>query len=324
MLNTKSLLSLIGCTTLSFALVSCGSSSTKVEESKSQSVTDGAPCKAADEVITISGTTYTCVLTGEKTLTWSSSKSSAAPQESSNSSTAFGIASSRDISAVIQNWGFALAPYDPTTGMAGVMKIKGVKAPPFDANNSQYSNYLFVDYGDPNNGHTDVQPQFFLPLGTPVLSMVDGVVCDVPLLYSMDYSVRVAPTGTKCEHEGRAQILFETEHVMNPVVKFGDSVKAGQQLATVSDYHTDWKVLGFGVVEIGVFFAKLGSPDPWHACPMRFFAPNKRDSLLSELASIQRAWEAETGDSNLYDESSEAPTGCTTLDDFNDNNSAAG
>jgi hypothetical protein len=324
MVRIKSPVSLIIWTTMSFALVSCGGSSTNGEESKLQTVTDGATCKTPDEVKTVSGSTYTCLLTGEKTLTWSSGKTSEGQQGSSNSATAFGIASSSDIPAVIQNWGFELAPYDPATGMAGAMKIKGVKAPPFDANNAQYFNYLFVVYGDPDNGHTDLQPQFFLPLGTPVISMVDGVVCDVPLLYSKDYSVRIAPLGTKCEHEGRAQILFETEHVINPLVKLGDTVKAGQQVATVSDYHKDWKALGFGVVEIGVFFAKSESPDPWHACPMRFFAPDKKDSMLSELASIQKAWEAETGDSNLYDESTESPTGCTTLNDFNDNNSASG
>jgi hypothetical protein len=309
---------------MSIALVSCGGSSSKGDDSKLQPVANGTACKTADEVKIVSGTTYRCLLTGEKILTWSSSEASEVPQESSNSSNTFGVTSSSDIPAVIQNWGFALAPYDPATGMAGVMKIKGVKAPPFDANNSQYFNYLFVVYGDPDKGHTDLQPQFFLPLGTPVVSMVDGVVCDVPLLYSKDYSVRIAPTGTKCEHEGRAQILFETEHVINPLVKLGDTVKAGQQVATVSDYHKDWKALGFGVVEIGVFFAKSGSPDPWHACPMRFFAPDKKESMLSEFASIQKAWEAETRDSNLYDESIESPKGCTTLNDFNDNNSTAG
>jgi len=324
MVRVKFPVSLVISATMGFALVSCGGSSSKGEESKLQTAAEGAVCTTPDEVQTVSGSTYICLLSGEKTLTWSSKNASNTPQGTSNSTTAFGIASSKDIPAVIQNLGFELAPYDPATGMAGAMKIKGVKAPPFDANNAQYFNYLFVVYGDPDNGHTDLQPSFFLPLGTPVISMVDGVVCDVPLLYSKDYSVRIAPLGTECEHEGRAQILFETEHVINPLVKFGDTVKAGQQVATVSDYHNDWKALGFGVVEIGVFFAKSDSPGPWHACPMRFFAPDKKDSILSELASIQNAWEAQTGDSNLYDESSESPTGCTTLNDFSDNNSATG
>ena len=309
---------------LNLLLVACGGSSASDSTSIPSIASEGSTCEKADATQVVSGATFTCILTGERTLTWSTTRPEMNAQQGADSQTDFGITSSSEIPAVIQNWGFDLAPYDPATGMAGVMKIKGVKAPAFDSNNAQYFNYLFVDYGDPDGGHTDLQPQYFLPLGTPVISMVDGTVCDVPLLYSKDYSIRVAPTGTTCEHQGRAQVLFETEHVMNPLVKFGDVVKAGQQVATVSDYHRDWKALGFGVVEIGVFFAKKGSSGPWHACPMRFFASDRKDSMLAELASIQKAWETETGDPNLYSEATESPRGCTSPEDFSDNNSATG
>lgn len=44
----------------------------------------------------------------------------------------------------------------------------------------------------------------------------------------------VVPDGTTCDSAGRAPIMFETEHVIDPLVKFGDRVTAGQRIATVS------------------------------------------------------------------------------------------
>jgi hypothetical protein len=40
--------------------------------------------------------------------------------------------------------------------------------------------------------------------------------------------------------------MFETEHVIDPLVKFGDRVTAGQRIATVSDYDRNWKAMGTG------------------------------------------------------------------------------
>ena len=38
--------------------------------------------------------------------------------------------------------------------------------------------------------------------------------------------------------------------------------------------------------------------------------------LTSALASIHAAWEAERGDTTLYDEAAQPILGCTTLDDI--------
>lgn len=226
--------------------------------------------------------------------------------------TGFTLTSSDDIPAVIESWGFDLQMYDPATGMAGVMKIDGAVTPPQDPHNRMDNRYLFMDYGIAGGGDTDLQMTFFLPLGTPVLAMVTGVVCDVPQLYSGDYSVRVAPAGVECSGPGAA-VLFETEHVLNPLVAVGDSVVAGQQVATVSDYHREWQALGFGVVEVGVFFSKDNLP--WHACPARFLHPERAEQLTAVLASVHAAWEAELGDTTMYDEAAQSPLGCTTTED---------
>jgi hypothetical protein len=273
-----------------------------------------APCEPADSRTTIDGVAYICTLLTGKTLVW---KPEASRDPSTSVEEAFGLSSSDEIPKAIENWGFDLEPYDPATGMAGVMKIKGAKTPKFDPTNPMDSRYLFIDYGDPESGHTDVQMAFFLPLGTPVLAMVTGVVCDVPKLYSGDFSVRIVPDGVECVREARMVTETETEHVINPIVKVGDHVTAGQQVATVSDYRKDWAALGFGVVEIGVGFVKKSDSSGWHACPARFLAPSRAAELTAALLSIHVAWEAESKNPDLYDEAAQSPLGCTTVQDYN-------
>ncbi len=278
--------------------------------------TSGGVCTQADARLVIAGVEHICMLETGKTLVWTPSVTPSGGGSIGEGEPSRGLASSADIPAVVENWGFDLQPFDPTTGMAGAMKITGATTPPADPNNPMDNRYLFIDYGDPGSGHTDLQMAFFLPLDTPVLAMVAGVVCDVPELYSGDFSVRIAPAGVDCIRAG-ASVLFETEHVLNPLVKVGDQVQAGDQVATVSDYRRDWKPLGLGVVEIGVFFSQQGDSTPWHACPARFLEPSRAVAMTAALASIHAAWEAERGDPDLYDEAAQSPLGCTTLDDFN-------
>lgn len=275
----------------------------------------GGPCSTADERTDIGGVEHICMVeTGEK-LVWTPQNTSAGAG-AGGSVGQEGLSSSADIPQVMKSWGFDLRPFDPSTGMAGVMKITGARTPEPDPTNRMDSRYLFVDYGTGDDRASDLQMTFFLPLGTPVLSLVDGVVCDVPTLYSGDISVRVAPTGVECV-AGKASVMFETEHVLDPLVSVGDTVVAGQQVATVSDYHNDWKGLGFGVVEIGVAFNKNDNSGlPWHACPARFLDPTTAEQLTAVLASIHTAWEAEKGDTSLYDEAAQPILGCTTLDDI--------
>jgi hypothetical protein len=239
------------------------------------------------------------------------------------SSSNAGISSSSSIPKVIQNWGLALAPYDAATGKAGVMQIAGVTPPSFGipADDALYRHIVGL-YGEEVLGKREAQTIFMAPLGTPVISMVDGIVCDLPKLYSNDFSVRVAPTGTACSGNA-APILFEHEHLIDPTVKVGDKIKAGQRLGVVSDYNPHWKAKGFGVLDIGVFFSKTGSTQAWHACPSNYLAPAKKDALLATLTSIENAWMTQRGDPSLYNLAAQNPVGCLTQDDITDSNKGA-
>ena len=227
-----------------------------------------------------------------------------------------GLTSNANIPKVIQNWGLAVDTYDSGSGMAGVMRIRGVTPPTFGnaADNAMYR-HIFGVYGMDLKGMKEPQIAIIAPLGTPVISMVDGTVCNLSKVWSNDYTVGVAPIGTPCMMGNWATVLFEHEHLINPMVKVGDKVKAGQQIGTVSDYNQHWKAKGFGMIEIGVFFVKKGSNKSWHACLGNYLAPAKRDSMLAVLTSVQMAWMAELSDPTLYDLGAQNPVVCLTNDD---------
>ena len=273
----------------------------------------GAKCPKAGIEINGSNSALRCVKKGGK-LVWVKVSSEGASGGSSSS-----IKSNADIPKVIQNWGLALDPYDAATGKAGVMQLAGVTPPTFSnpTDTAAYSRIVIL-YGDwVQDKKTEPQMTFIAPLGTPVISMLDGTVCDLPQLYSNDYSVRVAPKGMACQ-TGGAPILFEHEHLINPVVKVGDKVRAGQRLGTVGDFNSNWKAKGMGILETGVFFSKEGSNVPWHACLANYLAPSKKASMTSVLTSIENAWISIRNDPSLYSLAAQNPIGCLTQEDITD------
>ena len=48
-----------------------------------------------------------------------------------------------------------------------------------------------------------------------------------------------------------SNVIYELEHIINPTVKVGDKVKAGDIVAQVSDYDSR-NTPGYGLVEIGI------------------------------------------------------------------------
>ena len=284
----------------------------------------GGKCDRVDDMAHIDSLNIDvkCVEDTNGNLTWTEVASSGAAAGDAGMGE-IGLKSSDEIPAIMQNVGFDMKAFDPATGMAGAMKITGTrppKAPTNDPNAKELdarNTYLFLPFGYTEADGDDPQWSFYLPLGTPVISLIDGTVCDVPKLYSDDFSIRVVPDGYKCESAGRASIMFETEHVIDPLVKVGDRVMAGQKIATVSDYTKSWKELGYGIVEIGVFFALENDLTPWHACPTRFFDPKVKAGLVSDLKSVADAWSKEIGMPDMYKQATNPEFGCIKGDVHN-------
>ncbi|MDA1169163.1 MAG: M23 family metallopeptidase [bacterium] len=200
---------------------------------------------------------------------------------------------------LLKGIGVTLAEYDPATNKAGDFVFTKQKLQ-FDR--------IWMDYGfsipssSAGAAKRNPQPTFILPLGTKVRSLVDGIVVDIPKLYSGDYSVMVAP-------DIKSNWRYETEHVINPTVKVGDRVTAGQIVAEVSDYDSKYTP-GFGLVEIGIL--KGGNP-PQHLCPFQYLDPFIKDSTQRNIQAFYQAWEKYRNQSNLYDETIE-PIGCLTTE----------
>src|SRR3989344_2930710 len=139
-------------------------------------------------------------------------------------------------------------------------------------------NRLFMGYGFfiPSSSASadkyNPQPTFILPLGTPVRSLVDGIVVAMPTLWSGDVSIQVTKSGQM------ERWIYETEHVINPKVKVGDKVKAGQVIAEVSDFDQGVPA-GYGAVEIGIL--KGGNP-PQHVCPFAYLDDSIKEETFAK------------------------------------------
>lgn len=204
--------------------------------------------------------------------------------------------------SIIKSIGFEMGEIDLTSGRAGDALLVGV---------GPALGKIIYDYGEviPNSSSggpkVNLQPTFYLPLGTKVRSLIDGVVVDIPVLWSGDYSVMVVPEGG----EG-LRWRWETEHVINPIVKVGDHVVAGQVLAEVSNYESH-NSPNLGIVEIGLL--EGGNP-PRHLCPFLYLDPAVQAQVESWLVDLRAAWEQAQGDSTIYDESAYATPGCKITD----------
>jgi len=201
----------------------------------------------------------------------------------------------------IKSLGINLGEYNPDTGMAGDLKFT-------KATFASGMQTLFFEYGyevatnSAGAAKKNPQPTFIAPLGTKVMSLVDGTVVNIPKLYSSDYSIHVQAEGS--------DLIFETEHVINVKVKKGEKVKAGQYIAEVSDYDAR-NYDGLGLFEIGIL--KSGNP-PSHVCPFDYLDDSIKSETNKKILSLQKAWEEYRGDSSIYDESKTVVPGCLTRD----------
>ena len=208
---------------------------------------------------------------------------------------------------VLQNIGVELGPYDAATESAGAFRFTRARL---------VEGSIFMPFGhivrSSPSPKANPQPTFVLPLGTPVIAMMDGVVSQLAQLWSTptlgDVSVMVSADGTR-----NSCYTVELEHVINPRVKAGESVRAGQVLAEVGPLSKEGNA-GMGLVETGILYARDGRPH--HLCPFAQLAPSVQTSVHGQLRGLMAAWESYRGDSSIYDESAwvDGVPGCLATD----------
>lgn len=200
---------------------------------------------------------------------------------------------------VMKSIGFNLDYYNETTNSAGDLKF--TKLPLF--NDQIMGDFGQQDPRSPNDpSKRNPQPTFILPLGTKVLSLIDGTVTKVETLYSGDTTIWVSPYTD-------SPLNFETEHVNKVTVKVGDPVKSGQPIAEVSDYDTKAHA-GFGIVEIGVLGQNGNRPS--HSCPFQYLDQSVKDETLKKITSLHTSWNKYLG-KTVYSSSYAIP-GCITTE----------
>ena len=208
--------------------------------------------------------------------------------------------SSEEPPLLLKNIGINLDYYNPKTNRAGDFLFTKQKLE---------FNRLFMGYGffipdyRGGLGKENPQPTFVVPLKTPVRSLVDGIVVSIPTLWSGDYSVQVTADGQM------QKWIYETEHLINPTVKVGDRVTAGQIVGEGSDFNHGAPP-GFGTVEIGIL--KGGNP-PEHVCPFAYLDPSIKEEVFAKIKAFYKSWEEYQDDTALYNEGEEIP-GCLKLD----------
>lgn len=203
----------------------------------------------------------------------------------------------------IQGIGLNLDYYNPATNRAGDIQFTDQKfnyMPPFD----EYADWIPAEQSATGQAYRNAQASFRVREGTKVRALIDGVVVDVPKLYSGDYSVIVAISPD-------SRWRFETEHVNNPIVKPGDRVKAGQVVAEAS---TALGNSGWAGFEIGIGKGSQNGDRPQHVCPFAYLDPSIEAETHKKIRSLFAAWEKYRGDTNAYDENATSVPGCLVLD----------
>ncbi|HZP55912.1 MAG TPA: M23 family metallopeptidase [Candidatus Saccharimonadales bacterium] len=210
---------------------------------------------------------------------------------------------------VLKSIGFNLDYYDPATNHAGDMEFTHE-----DHDLNSNFNLIFADFGtqDPRSPgdptKTNVQPVFILPLGTKVHSLVDGVVADVKGLYSGDSTIWVTANGQMTSY------IYETEHIINPIVKKGDKVSGGQVIGEVSTHSSQYHP-GFGIVEIGILHSS--GTQAQHICPFHYLDPSIKADIDKKILAVHKAWTDYVGMPNLYDDAHSVEPGCFVLGPVN-------
>lgn len=205
----------------------------------------------------------------------------------------------------LKSIGFNIDNYDAATNHAGDMVFNHEDHDLSGNNHLIFADFGTQDYRSPNDlTKRNPQPTFILPLGTKVHSLVDGIVADVKDLYSNDQTIWVTSTG-----DMSSGYIYETEHIVNPLVKKGDHVKGGQIIGDVSIHDSDHHP-GFGIVEIGILHPQGNQAT--HICPFHYLEPSIKTDIQAKILNVHKAWENYLGMSNLYDAHSAEP-GCDSL-----------
>ncbi len=197
-----------------------------------------------------------------------------------------------DAKPVLQNLGVTIEPLNKATNRAGDFLFERKK---------YVDNKVFTEFGHKvvNSNGEKLLPEIglYVPVGTIVVSPLDGVVIDTKLYEpSQDYMIMLK------SHESSPWIVG-FEHVGNLRVKAGDRVIAGQELAQVSAAYGNNQ---HGLLELNVW---QGGQQIMKYCPFDFLDESLKVTYGNKIKRLAQDWEGFIG-KDVYDEDKWVAPGC--------------
>ncbi|MBR9677517.1 M23 family metallopeptidase [Candidatus Woesearchaeota archaeon] len=175
-----------------------------------------------------------------------------------------------------------------------------------------WTDKIFHEYGDSYEvGGISPHPEFYLPVGSKVYAVSNGVVESVPKLYSDDYSVLI--------NHGSWTINYE--HVLNPQVSKGDTVVVGDVIGEVSPLTAPDE--GFGKWGLMIFKSSALAEDILSVCPYALLDESVKDVELQKIQKIVSDYETFMNDESIHDEQRWVSVGCY-YDSFTEAQAASG
>ena len=193
---------------------------------------------------------------------------------------------------VLHNLGINIEKYDSATKMAGDFEFK---------NKNYVDNKIFTEFAHKivNDMGEKLLPEigFNAPVGTKVVSPIDGVITDVKFYEpSQDYLVSM-----KTDESSPWIVGFE--HVHNMRMKVGDKVLVGQELAEVSPSYGRTE---FGNIEINVW---TGGQNIIKHCPFEFLEESLKPIYEEKINQLAKDWEEFIG-KDVYKQEDWVAPGC--------------
>ena len=197
-----------------------------------------------------------------------------------------------EMKPILKNLGIKIEPWDKTTNRAGDFLFE---------NKNYVDNKIFTEFAHKivNDMGEKLLPEigFNVPVGTKVVSPIDGVITDVKFYEpSQDYLFSI-----KTDESSPWMVGFE--HVYNVRMKVGDKVLVGQELAEVSPSYGRTE---FGNVEINVW---TGGQGILKYCPFEFLDETLKPIYEEKTHQLAKDWEEFMG-KDVYKQEDWVAPGC--------------
>lgn len=197
---------------------------------------------------------------------------------------------------VLKNLGVNFGEWNPATNRAGdFLFMQGT----FDEQIIVPFGYLVIN----DNGAKRLpEMTFILPVGTPVVSPIDGIVFNINTIeWSQDYAVHL-----KTDKDEEWMVSFE--HLINLRVSMGDRISAGQVVGEAAPWNS-----GTGFAEIVVWKGGQSESDILKHCPFDALEDELKPSYAEKISSLVADWEKFKG-KNIYEEEKWTLPGCLLLE----------